>query len=90
MRLALSVLAFSLFALAAPAFATDGVNTDTGDAVTVDDGTVFRVGDVVTLYDAEGNEMNVEIKAVNDTADTLDIDVIDQDTGDSATIEFTK
>ncbi len=90
MRLALSVLAISLFALAAPAFAMDGVNTDTGDAVTADDGTVFTVGDVISLYDAEGNEMSVEIKAVNDTADSLDIDVTDQDTGDSATIEFAK
>ncbi len=90
MRLALSVLAISLFALAAPAFAMDGVNTDTGDAVTVDDGTVFMVGDVISLYDSEGNEMSVEIKAVNDTTDSLDIDVTDQDTGDSATIEFAK
>ena len=90
MRLALSVLAISLFALAAPAFAMDGVNTDTGDAVTADDGTVFTVGDVISLYDAEGNEMSVEIKAVNDTADSIDIDVTDQDTGDSTTIEFAK
>ena len=90
MRLKLSVFAISILALASPAFAMDGVNTDTGDAVTVDDGTTFSVGDFVTLYDADGNEMSVQIQAVTETATAIDIDVTDQDTGDAASIEFTK
>ncbi len=90
MRLTLSALALSVIALASPAFAMDGINTDTGDTVTVDDGTVFKVGDIVTLYDTEGTEMSVEIKALSDTGTAIDIDVIDQDSGDAASIEFTK
>ena len=90
MRLKLSVLAISILALASPALAMDGVNTDTGDAVTVDDGTTFSVGAFVTLYDADGNEMSVQIQAVTETATAIDIDVTDQDTGDAASIEFTK
>jgi uncharacterized protein YxjI len=90
MRLPLSALTVAVFAFAAPAYAMDGVNTDTGDAVTADDGTTFNVGDTVTLYDADGNEMTVQVQAVKDTGDALDVDVIDNDSGDSATIEFTK
>ena len=90
MRLTLSVLAISLLVLASPAVAMDGVNTDTGDAVTVDDGTTFKVGDLVTLYDADGNEMSVEVQAVSETDTSIDIDVTDQDSGDATSIEFTK
>jgi hypothetical protein len=68
----------------------DGVNTDTGDAVTVDDGTEFTVGNVIALFDADGNEMDVEIQAVNDKGDAIDVDVVDQDSGDTATVEFSK
>ena len=90
MRLTLAILAISFLALACPAFAMDGVNTDTGDAVTADDGTVFTVGDVITLYDADGNEMSVQIQTVTDTATAVDIEVTDQDSGDAASIEFLK
>ncbi len=90
MRLTLSALAISLIVLVSPAFAMDGINTDTGDAVTVDDDTTFSVGDIVTLYDAEGTEMSVEIKSVTDTDTAIALEVIDQDSGDAASIEFTK
>ena len=90
MRLTLSTLVVSLLVLASPAFAMDGVNTDTGDTVTTEDGTTFNVGDTLVLFDVDGNEMDVEIKAVNETATATDVDVVDQDSGDAATIEFTK
>lgn len=90
MRLSLFALAISLIVLASPAFAMEGINTDTGDAVTADDGTVFTVGDVITLFDADGNEMSVQIQTVNDTETAIDIEVTDQDTGDAASIEFLK
>ena len=86
----LPVVALALVALASPALAMDGVNTDTGDAVTVDDGTEFTVGNVIALFDADGNEMDVEIQAVNDKGDAIDVDVVDQDSGDTATVEFSK
>ena len=90
MRLTLSVLAISLLALASPAFAMDGVNVDTGDTVTVDDGTVFKVGDAIAVYDADGTEMDVEIQAVNESNTAIDVDIVDPDSGDAATIEFSK
>ncbi|MDE2385369.1 MAG: hypothetical protein KGO53_12200 [Alphaproteobacteria bacterium] len=90
MRLSISAFALALLALAVPAHAMDGVNVDTGDAVTVDDGTTFNVGDPLVMFDADGNEIDVEIQAVKDTGAALDVDVIDQDSGDTATIEFSK
>ncbi len=86
----LPVVALALVALVSPAMAMDGVNTDTGDAVTVDDGTEFTVGNVIALFDADGNEMDIEIQAVNDKGDAIDVDVVDQDSGDTATVEFSK
>ena len=82
------VAVFALFAFCTPAFAMDGVNVDTGDTVTADDGTNFVIGQTVTLYDAEGNEMSVVVQGVKQTDAGLDVDVQDQDSGDTATIEF--
>jgi len=85
-----SFFALAAFLIATPAFAMDGVNTDTGDAVTVDDGTVFNVGDTVAVYDIDGNELDLQIQAVNDTSTALDVDFVDPDSGETSTIEFTK
>lgn len=90
MRLTLSALAISLFAFASPAFAMDGTNVDTGDSVTVDDGTTFKIGDTIAVYDVDGNEMDVEIQAVNETDNAVDVDIADPDSGETATIEFAK
>jgi hypothetical protein len=90
MRIALPAFALAALALATPANAMDGVNLDTGDAVTVDDNTVFNVGDVIALYDADGNEIDVLINNIKDTPDATDIDVTDQDSGETATFEFSK
>ena len=90
MRLTFSTLIISLLAFASPAFAMDGTNVDTGDLVTVDDGTIFKVGDTIPFYDTEGNELDAEIQAVNETDSAIDVDITDPDSGDTATIEFAK
>ena len=56
----------------------------------MDDNQDFNVGDVVAFFDADGNEVDVSIDKVNDTGDAIDVDVTDQDSGDTATFEFTK
>ena len=88
MRLAAFV--FAAFAFAAPALAMDGTNVDTGDVYTVDDSTTFKVGDVLSMFNADGEEVNAEVKAVKETDKAWEVDVVDQDSGDSSTIEFTK
>jgi hypothetical protein len=83
-------LAFAAFFIATPAFALDGVNMDSGDLFTVDDATIFKVGDTVAVYDADGNETDLEVQAVKDTGAAFDVDFLDPELGETTTIEFTK
>ena len=82
----LTVLALS----ASPALAMDGIVTDTGDSVTVDDGTTFAEGGVVVVYDADGVAHNMQVVGAVDAADSVSVDLVDADTGDAKTIEFVK
>jgi hypothetical protein len=86
----LSLLAFAVFMIATPALAMDGVNIDSGDVFTVDDATTFKVGDTVAVYDADGNESDLEVQAVKDTGAALDVDFLDPDSGEATSIEFAK
>jgi hypothetical protein len=86
----LVVLFTTLVLAAAPARAMDGVVSDTGDAVTVEDGTVFNEGDTVTVYDADGGAHDMQVVGVTDGDDSVSVDVVDNDTGDSKTIDFVK
>ncbi|MDP8996442.1 MAG: hypothetical protein M3O03_05490 [Pseudomonadota bacterium] len=82
---------FTFLALAtSPAMAMDGIVSDTGDEVTVDDGTVFTEGSSISVFDADGTEHDLQIMRVADDADTTTVDLIDSETGDAQTIEFTK
>ena len=74
----------------APAKAMDGVVTDTGDIVSVDDGTTFSQDATVIIYDADGGPHDVQVVAATDNGDTVSVDVVDAETGDARTIEFTK
>ena len=73
-----------------PALAMDGVNADTGDAVTVEDGTKFNAGDTVAVFDADGNETDLQVVDITDNGDTIDVDFINPETQDVATITFVK
>jgi uncharacterized protein YxjI len=85
-----SFLALTVFFIAPSAFAMDGVNLDSGDAFTVDDTTAFNVGDTVAIYDADGNELDLQVQAVKDAGDSWDVDGIDPDTKETTSLEFTK
>jgi hypothetical protein len=86
----ISLLALAALLIATPALAMDGVDLDTGDAFTVDDTTTFNVGDTVAIYDADGNELDLQVKAVKDLGASLDVDFIDPDSGETTSLEFTK
>ena len=93
MRFSFFVLAALLVAsstIASPAFAMDGVNLDSGDSFTVDDATTFKVGETIALYNADGDEVDLQVQTVKDGGDVWDVDFVDPDSGDAASIEFTK
>jgi hypothetical protein len=82
---------FTLLVLAtSPAMAMDGIVSDTGDEVTVDDGTVFTEGATIAVFDADGTEHDMQVMRIVDADDAMTVDVIDSETGDAETIEFTK
>ena len=89
MRYVTALLTFLVLA-SGPAMAMDGIVSDTGDEVTVDDGTVFTEGAIIAVFDADGTEHDMQIMRVADTDDSTTVDVIDSETGDAETIEFTK
>lgn len=87
MRFAFMTIA--LLSLTGSAFAMDGVNTDTGDAVTVDDGTVFTVDTVIPVFTADGDEMDLTVQKVTPGDKSTTVDFIDAESGEEATFEFT-
>jgi hypothetical protein len=89
MRYVTALLSFLVLA-SSPAMAMDGIVSDTGDEVTVDDGTVFTEGASITVFDADGAEHDLEVMRVSDSDISTTVDVIDSETGDAETIEFTK
>ena len=89
MRYVTALFTFLVLA-SSPAMALDGIVTDTGDEVTVDDGTVFTEGASITVFDADGTEHDLQIMRVADADDSTTVDLIDSDTGDAETIEFMK
>ena len=86
----LAALITLLVLATSPAMAMDGIVSDTGDEVTVEDGTVFTEGAIVAVFDADGTEHDLQVMRVADDADSTTVDLIDSETGDAETIEFTK
>ena len=89
MRYVTALLSFLVLA-SSPAIAMDGIVSDTGDEVTVDDGTAFTEGAIIAVFDADGTEHDLQVMRVADADDSTTVDVIDSETGDAETIEFTK
>ena len=86
----LAALITLLVLATSPAMAMDGIVSDTGDEVTVDDGTVFTEGASITVFDADGGEHDLEVMRVSNSDISTTVDAIDSETGDAETIEFTK
>ncbi len=87
MRYIFVMIAF--FGLTHSAFAMDGVNTDTGDAVTVDDGTVFTVDAIVPVFNADGDELDLTVQKVTPGDKVVTVDFLNVDSGEASTFEFT-
>ena len=89
MRYLMALLTVLVFATT-PAKAMDRIVTDTGDVVTVDEGTTFTEGDLVPVYDADGTEHDLQVMSVTDAADSTTVDFVDADSGDPETVQFPK
>ena len=75
--------------MAAPAFAWDGVNVDTGSIITIDDGTAVAEGSDIQVLDGDtGEQRGVTINAIDQTDSAIEITVIDDTSGESQTYDF--
>jgi len=86
----LFALITALALASSPAFAMDGIVTDTGDAVTVENGITFSEGATVVVFDADGTAHSMQVMEATDGPDSISVDLVDADTGDAKTIEFMK
>lgn len=79
-----TMLAALLFA--SPVFAWDGTD-ENGNSVTIEDGNLVRVGQSITYHnDADGNDHEATIDAINTSAGEVEIELTDDDTGYSHTL----
>lgn len=84
-RFALVLAVLALF-IASPVFAWDGTD-ENGNSVTIDEGNLVRVGESITYHnDADGNDHDATIDAINADGGEVEIELTDDDTGYSHTL----
>jgi hypothetical protein len=77
---------FAALIFAPPAFAWDGTD-ENGNSVTIDEGNLIRVGETITYHnDADGNDHEATIDAINADGGEVEIELTDDDTGYSHTL----
>ena len=82
------IISGALF-MAAPAFAWDGVNIDTGSAITIEDGTAVAEGNDIQILDIDtGAPRGVTIDSITQTDSAIEIAVIDDTSGETQTYDF--
>lgn len=80
------VAAVLALCFAGPVFAWDGTD-ENGNSVTIDEGNLVRVGETITYHnDADGNDHQATIDAINAGGGEVEIELTDDDTGYSHTL----
>ncbi|KAB2679660.1 hypothetical protein F9K85_01550 [Brucella tritici] len=76
-------------AISAPAFAWDGVDSETGDAVEIGQGNLVRSGQDIEIYDhGAGEYRDVTVEDVNRYGSTVEVEVYDSTSGEYRTLEM--
>ena len=79
----------SFILLAAPAFAWDGVNVDTGNAISIDDGAAIAEGNDIQILDTDGaTNRGVTISTIIQTDSAIEITVVDDASGNTEVYDF--
>lgn len=86
----LSMVLMIFLLTASSAMAKEGIVSDTGDTVLVEDSTIFNEGDTIPVFDADGTQHDLQVISVTDTEESTSVEFIDAETGDAKTIEFLK
>lgn len=71
------------------AFAWDGVDADTGEAVEIGKGNLVREGKTIEVYDfGSGEYRDFDVEAIRRNGSSVEIDVYDSTTGATRTLEM--
>jgi hypothetical protein len=71
--------------------AWDGYDYDSGNYVEIDKGNLVRSGNEIEYYDyANGEYKYGEVQNIEDNGSSVDIEIIDQDTGKTRIFEMNK
>ncbi len=69
--------------------AWDGYDYDSSSYVKIDKGNLVRSGNDIEYYDyADGEYKNGEVQNIEDNGSSVDVEIIDQDTGETRTFEM--
>lgn len=83
------VLFVALFSLVTEAKAWDGVNTETGNEVTIEQGNLVRTGRDIELYDSNsGQYIDMSVESINRVGNSVEIEMYNNETGETQTYEF--
>lgn len=87
-RFAICLLLASLLA-SNPAFAWDGIDSSSGDAVIIEKGNLVRPGRDIEIYDGgSGEYRDVEVQSIQRFGGTVEVEVYDPSSGEYRTLEM--
>ena len=71
------------------ALAWDGVNTESGTSVTIEQGNLVRTGREIEVYDWEsGSYRDMEVESINRIGNSVEMELYDNESGEVGTYEF--
>lgn len=86
-----TLIALSALLLSIPlsAAAWEGIETESGNGVAIEKGNLVRSGESIEYYDHnEGEYKSVTVDDINRYGDTVEIEVTDDETGETVTLEM--
>jgi hypothetical protein len=83
------LVGFGLVLTAAPGFAWDGVNTESGNSITIDDSVAIAEGNDIQIMDADSKaQRGVTITTIAQTDSVIEITVVDNTSGETQIYDF--
>jgi len=89
MKKAMVALLMAMAMMAAPGWAWDGFDADTGDAVEIDKGNTVRPGRDIEIYNWNtGEYQDVTVDSIQRRGNSVEVEIYDYDTGEYRSLEM--
>lgn len=83
------LLIVAIIMLPISVYSWDGVESETGDTIEIESGNLVREGENIEVYDySTGEYKDVEVESIQDYGGTVEIEIQDNDTGETTTLEM--